>query len=74
MFYCTTNQPKNKEKAMKAQARNTLEGKVIYDLPQGLSQPAQRALAGADIQSLAQLTKFSQAEIKQLHGKRPVVC
>jgi DNA repair protein RadC len=56
---------------MKAQARNTLEGKVIYDLPQGLSQPAQRALAGAGIQSLKELAKFSRAEIKQLHGIGP---
>ncbi len=59
------------------------------DLPLGLSQPAQRALAGAGIQSLEGLAKFSQAEIKNLHGigpnalgstpacpgrKRPVVC
>ncbi len=37
------------------------------DLPR-LSQPAYRALAGAGIQSFQQLTKFSEAEIKQLHG------
>ena len=41
------------------------------DLPAKLSQPAQRALAGAGIQSLKQLTKFSEAEIKQLHGIGP---
>ena len=36
-----------------------------------LSQPAQRALAGAGIQRLQQLTEFSEAEIKQLHGMGP---
>ncbi len=40
------------------------------DLPQ-LAQPAQRALAAAGIQHLQQLTKFSEAEIKQLHGIGP---
>jgi hypothetical protein len=37
------------------------------DLPR-LAAPAQRALAGAGIQSLKDLTKFSEAEIKALHG------
>lgn len=41
------------------------------DLPAKLSQPAQRALAGAGIKNLKQLTKFSEAEIKKLHGIRP---
>ena len=41
------------------------------DLPTKLSQPAQRALAGAGIKSLKQLTKFSEAEIKKLHGIGP---
>ena len=41
------------------------------DLPSGLSQPAQRALAGAGIQSLKQLSKFTETEIKQLHGIGP---
>ncbi len=36
-----------------------------------LSQPAQRALAGASIHNLRELTKFSEAEIKQLHGMGP---
>jgi DNA-directed RNA polymerase alpha subunit len=40
------------------------------DLPK-LSQPAYRALAGAGIQRLQQLTRFSEAEIKQLHGMGP---
>lgn len=41
------------------------------DLPAGLAQPAQRALAGAGIQSLEELANFNQAEIKQLHGIGP---
>jgi hypothetical protein len=41
------------------------------DLPVKLSQPALRALAGAGIQRLEQLTDFSEAEIKQLHGIGP---
>ena len=40
------------------------------DFP-ALAAPAQRALAGAGIQNLQQLTKFSEAEIKQLHGIGP---
>jgi hypothetical protein len=36
-----------------------------------LSQPALRALAGAGIQNLAQLAKFSEKEIKDLHGMGP---
>ncbi len=41
------------------------------DLPIELAQPAQRALAAAGIQRLKQLTKFSEAELKQLHGIGP---
>lgn len=40
------------------------------DLPK-LAAPAQRALAAADIKRLEQLTKFSEAEIKHLHGIGP---
>ena len=40
------------------------------DLPK-LSAPAQRALAGAGISNLKQLSKFSEAEIKALHGIGP---
>jgi len=40
------------------------------DLPK-LAQPAQRALAAAGIHRLEQLTKFSESEIKQLHGIGP---
>jgi hypothetical protein len=41
------------------------------DLPQKLGAPAERALAAAGIQSLEQLTRFTEAEIKQLHGVGP---
>jgi hypothetical protein len=40
------------------------------DLPK-LSAPAHRALAGVGIQSLEQLSHFSEAEIKKLHGMGP---
>jgi hypothetical protein len=41
------------------------------DLPAKLGAPAERALANAGIKNLKQLTKFSEAEIKQLHGVGP---
>jgi DNA-directed RNA polymerase alpha subunit len=40
------------------------------DLPK-LASPAQRALAGAGITRLAQLTKMSEADLLQLHGMGP---
>jgi len=36
-----------------------------------LARPAQRALAAAGIQRLDQLVRFSEGEIKQLHGIGP---
>jgi DNA-directed RNA polymerase alpha subunit len=41
------------------------------DLPADLSRPAQRALAGAGIHNLEQVTHFTEAEIGQLHGIGP---
>lgn len=41
------------------------------DLPPKLGAPAERTLANAGIKNLKQLTKFSEAEIKQLHGMGP---
>ncbi len=38
----------------------------ISDLPE-LSQPAHRALASIGVRQIKQLTKFSEAEIKQLY-------
>ena len=43
----------------------------VSDLPTKLSQPAQRALAGIGIRNLKHLTRFSESEIKQLHGIGP---
>lgn len=40
------------------------------DLPK-LAAPAQRALAGAGIQNLKQLAKYSETQIKELHGIGP---
>ena len=36
-----------------------------------LSKPAQRALAGAGIEVLKDLAKFTEKEIKALHGMGP---
>ena len=47
------------------------KNKKAGDLPAKLGAPAERALAGAGIKNLKQLTKFSEAEIKQLHGVGP---
>ena len=47
------------------------EKKTSSDLPAKLGAPAERALAGAGIKNLKQLTKLSEAEIKQLHGVGP---
>jgi len=55
------------ESPMKIKRRDQRES----DLPNGLAQPAQRALAAAGIQRLAQLTTLSEAEVKQLHGIGP---
>jgi hypothetical protein len=41
------------------------------ELPAKLGAPAERALAGAGIKNLKQLSKFSETEIKQLHGVGP---
>ncbi len=40
-------------------------------LPSDLSEPARRALIGAGYEQLDQLTKLSEAEVKQLHGVGP---
>ena len=41
------------------------------DLPSGLAAPARRALVGAGYLRLEQLTRLSEAELKQLHGVGP---
>jgi hypothetical protein len=52
---------------MKKITSNTQES----DLPGNLSAPAQRALGGAGIKNLKQLTKFTEADLMQLHGFGP---
>jgi len=51
--------------------RRVTPKKQELDLPVKLGAPAERALAGAGIKNLKQLTKFSEAEIKNLHGIGP---
>ena len=41
------------------------------NLPSGLAAPAQRALNGAGIRTLNELARFSETEVKQLHGIGP---
>ena len=48
----------------------TIPNQQASDFPK-LAQPAQRALAGAGIRKLQDLTRFSEAEIKRLHGMGP---
>ncbi len=43
----------------------------MNDLPAKLAKPAQRALAGAGIRSLTDLTKRTEAEVLALHGMGP---
>lgn len=43
----------------------------IDDLPMKLSAPARRALAGAGIETLADLATHSEAEVLALHGMGP---
>ena len=51
--------------------RNKLQASDASSFPEGLSNPARRALAGADIENLEQLAQHSEAEISQLHGIGP---
>ena len=46
-------------------------GGMESDLPAGLGQPARRALLGAGIVRLEQLTQWSEADVKRLHGIGP---
>lgn len=43
----------------------------MTQLPQKLGSPAERALAGAGITSLEDLTKFTEKEVSMLHGVGP---
>jgi hypothetical protein len=48
-----------------------LSDPVESDLPQGLARPARRALAGAGILRIEQLTTLSETELRQYHGIGP---
>ena len=39
--------------------------------PQGVSRPAQRALASVEITNVDQATRISESELKKLHGMGP---
>lgn len=41
------------------------------DFPTGMSKPALRALANSGITSLVEVCKYSEKELKQLHGIGP---
>src|SRR5687768_12559583 len=63
----TTGTHRDESGTLKLDGRKRTAG----DLPEKLGAPAERALAAAGIKNLKQLTKFSEAEIKQLHGVGP---
>lgn len=44
---------------------------LLTNLPPGVSQPAQRALAFAGYKDLEDLTQASEAELLKLHGMGP---
>lgn len=41
------------------------------ELPPGLARPAQRALAGAGVTTLEDLTAWTEPELRSLHGMGP---
>ncbi len=48
-----------------------MDDEIKGDLPAGLGKPAGRALQNAGIHRLEELSKFSEVEIKRLHGIGP---
>jgi hypothetical protein len=62
---------KTHKQPQKSNERHHMSNQQRNDLPKGLAKPAQRALAEAGIRNLEQLSKFSVAEIRQLHGIGP---
>ena len=50
--------------------KKVIPKKQQSDIPK-LAAPAQRALDAAGIKNLKQLTKFTEAQIKELHGMGP---
>lgn len=41
------------------------------EFPKGVSKPAQRALASVGVTRVDQLTRFTEAELMELHGMGP---
>lgn len=48
-----------------------LQNQYGSDLPAELAKPAQRALAGAGIVHLEQLTRMTESDLLKLHGMGP---
>ncbi|HSL45537.1 MAG TPA: DUF4287 domain-containing protein [Anaerolineales bacterium] len=68
----TTGPHRDASDTLKLDGKSRTGGKnASSDLPPKLGAPAERALAGAGVKNLKQLTKFSEAEIKELHGVGP---
>jgi hypothetical protein len=53
------------------QAANTATAKIKDNFPLGLSRPALRALVGAKLTRLPQLTRVTERQLSQLHGMGP---
>jgi hypothetical protein len=65
----TTGTHRDASGTLQLEGKSTREQKS--DLPPKMGAPAERALANAGIKNLKQVTKFTEAEIKQLHGVGP---
>ena len=66
----TGTKPVSKSKPKTATAKPSAPAKKAGDLPR-LSAPAERALAGAGIKNLKQLSRYSEKQISELHGIGP---
>ena len=55
----------------KRAAANERTAAIRDNLPAGLSQPALRALDGVGVKRLKDLTRFTEAELLDLHGMGP---
>jgi hypothetical protein len=52
--------------------KNKPDNQQENNFPERLSNPARRALAGAGIRRLEQLTTLTEDQVKKLHGKGPL--
>jgi hypothetical protein len=66
----TVTKPVSRGKPKAGASKPSVPAKKAGDLPK-LSAPAERALAGAGIKNLKQLSKFSEKQINELHGIGP---